>query len=108
MTTAQTVGVVLLWAGVAAELLCVLGLVWMRDAFDGLHFVGAATTIGPVLVGVAVLLTGFSSPSGTIGCGIACLVLFLLNPVLTSATGRAGRQLTGSLTPTDDEWERQK
>jgi multisubunit Na+/H+ antiporter MnhG subunit len=84
---------VLLWAGVTAELVCVAGVLWFRDAFDGLHFVAAATTIGPALIAAAAVVTGFPSVAGTIGCVTACVLLFGLNPVLTSATGRAGRNL---------------
>jgi multisubunit Na+/H+ antiporter MnhG subunit len=91
--TTHVVATVLLWCGVAAELLCVVGVVWLRDAFDGLHFVAAATTVGPVLIAVAVILTGFPSVAGTIGCVSACVALLVLNPMLTSATGRAGRNL---------------
>ena len=53
---------VLLALGVLAELLCVLGVVWMRDALDRLHFAGAGTTVGPLLVGAAVLVNGSPAP----------------------------------------------
>jgi multisubunit Na+/H+ antiporter MnhG subunit len=88
---------VLLWTGVAAEVICVAGVLWFRDAFDGLHFAAAATTIGPVLIAIATALTGFSSASGTLDCISACVVLVLLNPMLTSATGRAARDPQSSL-----------
>lgn len=78
----------LLVAGVAAELLCVLGVCWMRSTFDKLHFAAAASTLGPVLVAVATVLVGFSSPSATIQCAVALAAIVLLNPVLTHATGR--------------------
>jgi multisubunit Na+/H+ antiporter MnhG subunit len=93
VTANHVIASVLLWCGVAAELICLAGVVWLRDAFDGLHFVAAATTVGPVLFAVAAILTGFPSSAGTIGCVVACAALLLLNPMLTSATGRAGRDL---------------
>ena len=105
MSAVDIAATVLLWAGVIAELVCVLGLVWMRDAFDELHYVAAATTAGPVLIATAAGLTGFSSLAGTTEVVTACAALFVLNPVLTSATGRAGRDLAhGDLEPTAEEW----
>lgn len=108
MTGAEIAAAVFLWTGIAIEVACIIGLVWLRDPFDGLHFVAVATTAGPVLIAVAVVMTGFSSLAGTTECVAACAVLFVLNPVLTSATGRTGRDLLyGDLDPRPDEWERQ-
>jgi monovalent cation/proton antiporter MnhG/PhaG subunit len=81
---------ILLALGVGAELVCCLGLVAARDALDRLHYSAASTTVGPVLIGVAILLEeSFSS------AGIATLTtvafLFVLNPALTIATARAAR-----------------
>jgi monovalent cation/proton antiporter MnhG/PhaG subunit len=107
VTVAEAAASVLLWLGVATEVVCLVGVMWMRDALDQLHYAAAATAVGPVLIAVAAGLTGFSSVSGTIGCVVACALLFVLNPVLTSATGRAGRHLRGLDEPTADEWDRQ-
>ena len=108
MSSSDVVATALLWLGVTAELVCLLGVMWMRDAFDELHYVAAATTVGPLLIAVAAVLTGFSSLAGTTECVTACVALFVLNPVLTSATGRAGRELLHEdLRPTADEWTRQ-
>lgn len=100
--------VALLVFGCLCELVCVLGLLWMRDAFDQLHFSGASSTIGLLAVAVAVALTGFSTVSGTIDCEVALGLTFVLNPVMVSATGRAGRRMRfGSLEPMREEFEQQ-
>lgn len=100
--------VALLAFGCLCELVCVLGLIWMRDAFDQLHFSGASSTIGLLAVAVAVGLTGFSSASGTIDCEVALGLTFVLNPVMISATARAGRRMRfGSLEPTREEFQHQ-
>ena len=41
---------VLLGLGVAAELLCVAGVLVMRTTFDRLHYVGAATSVPAFLI----------------------------------------------------------
>lgn len=84
---------VLLAVGVVAELVCVLGVVWLRDTFDRLHFAGAATTVGPLLVAAAVALTGLPSTSALVESLAALLLLLVVNPVLTHATARAVRRL---------------
>jgi monovalent cation/proton antiporter MnhG/PhaG subunit len=84
---------VLLWVGVAAELICCLGLWWMHGVFDRLHFAAAGTSIGPVLIGVSAALTGSGSLSATVEAVTATVVLLLMSPLLTHATGRAARQL---------------
>lgn len=99
MSAVRVAADVALAAGVLAQLVCCLGVWWMRDVFDRLHFAAAGTTVGPVLVGVSVALTGFSSTSGTVQALAAVALLILLNPVLTHASGRAARQLVhGDLT----------
>jgi monovalent cation/proton antiporter MnhG/PhaG subunit len=81
---------VLLAAGVAAELLCCIGVVVMRTTYDRLHYSGAATTVGPVCILAALLVReGF----GQFGLdGIAAVVLlFLSGPLVVHATARAAR-----------------
>jgi monovalent cation/proton antiporter MnhG/PhaG subunit len=89
---------VLLGIGVAAELLCVAGLLLMRDAYDRLHYAAAATIVGPAAIGGAIVMRECVSPSGGVeltsgGLEALCaaLALFLLNPVLTHAIVRAAR-----------------
>lgn len=92
MSVHRAVADVLLGMGIVAELICVLGVCWMRDAVDKLHFVAAGSTLGPILVGAAVILTGFASASATIQSVVALAAVAVLNPVLTHATGRLAWQ----------------
>jgi multisubunit Na+/H+ antiporter MnhG subunit len=81
---------VLLWIGVAAQVVCVLGVVVMRGPFDRLHYAAAGTLVGPLLIGTALVLReGLNAASGEVVAGIGFLVL--LSPAVTVATGRAAR-----------------
>ena len=91
MTTSAAAVHVLVALGASAELMCCLGLLWFRDVFDRLHFMAAGTTVGPVLLGAAVALSGTSSGSATVQLLVALVALVLANPVLTHATARAFR-----------------
>lgn len=93
MSPAALVAQLLLWPGVAAELVCSVGVWWMRDVFDRLHYAAAATTVGPVLIGASVAVTGAGSLAGTLEAVTASAVLLLINPLLTHATGRSARRL---------------
>ncbi|MFB4305032.1 monovalent cation/H(+) antiporter subunit G [Actinomadura sp. GTD37] len=93
MSAAELAAQVLLWAGVAAQLLCCVGVWWMRDVFDRLHFTAAAGAVGPALIGTSVVLTGGAgSVSGTVEVVTATAVLLLLSPVVTHAVGRSARR----------------
>ena len=78
---------VLLFAGVALEIFCCLGVLLMRDALSRLHYVGA-TTLGALLIGAAVVVRDSFS---LIGSRAILVGVFLLvsSPVLTHATARA-------------------
>jgi monovalent cation/proton antiporter MnhG/PhaG subunit len=84
-----TIASVLLVAGVAIELLAVIGMVSMHDAFDRLHYVGLAG-FGALLVGVAILVRESWSVIGdkALATGV---VLVLFSPVLVHATARSFR-----------------
>jgi multisubunit Na+/H+ antiporter MnhG subunit len=101
-----TVGV-LVGLGVAAELLCCLGLVTMRSAIDRLHYAGAGTVVGPVLVAAAVCVEeGLFTTNGLNAVAVA-LMLALLGGVLTIATARAIRlRERGTLESSPAERER--
>ena len=75
--------------GVGAELVCVVGVLWMRDVFDRLHYAAAGTTIGPLLIAVAVALAGLPSGAALAESLTAVLALVVLNPLLTHVTARA-------------------
>jgi multisubunit Na+/H+ antiporter MnhG subunit len=83
---------VLLGLGVAAELLCVVGVVVMRTTLDRLHFTGAATTLPAFLVLIAVLVRVHMSAGGLQAIATVGL-LFLINPALVIATARAARRV---------------
>jgi hypothetical protein len=55
----------LVWLGVAVELICCAGLVAVRTPIDRLHYAGAATVVGPALVAAAVCVEeGLFTTSG--------------------------------------------
>jgi monovalent cation/proton antiporter MnhG/PhaG subunit len=83
---------VLLGLGVAAELLCVVGIVVMRTTFDRLHYAAAATTVPAFLVLLAVLVRVHMSAGGLQAIATVGL-LFLVNPALVIATARAARRI---------------
>jgi multisubunit Na+/H+ antiporter MnhG subunit len=81
---------ILLAAGVAAELLCCLGVALMRTTFDRLHYTAAGTTVGPFCILAAVLVReGF----GQVGLDAiaAVVMLFVAGPLVVHATARAAR-----------------
>ena len=68
---------VLVTCGVAAELVCCLGVLAMRSAIDRLHYAGAAATLGPALVAAAVCVReGLVSSQGLNSLLIAVLLAF--------------------------------
>ncbi|HJU36615.1 MAG TPA: monovalent cation/H(+) antiporter subunit G [Gaiellaceae bacterium] len=90
---------VLLGLGVAAELLCVAGVLVMRTTFDRLHYVGAATGVPAFLILAAALVREHMSAGGLQALAAVGL-LFLLNPALLVATAQAARRIDeGEETP---------
>jgi multisubunit Na+/H+ antiporter MnhG subunit len=82
---------VLVALGVAGELVCCIGLVFARDAFDRLHFVSAATTVPSFLIAAAVLVEESFTSAG-LDALVVALLLLLAGPALVIATARAGRE----------------
>jgi multisubunit Na+/H+ antiporter MnhG subunit len=78
--------------GVACQLVCCVGVVAMRTVYDRLHYAAAATTLGPLAVGAAIVAEESVSAAGleTIA---TVLLLFLPGAALTIATARAARRL---------------
>jgi monovalent cation/proton antiporter MnhG/PhaG subunit len=89
---------VLLAIGVAAELLCVVGVLVMRTTLDRLHYAAAATTVPALLVLVAALVREHLSAGGMQAIAAVGL-LFLLNPALVIATARAARRVDDPESP---------
>ena len=82
---------VLVAVGVAAELICCLGLLVMRNALDRLHYAGAATSVGPILIAVAVCIEeGVFTVNGLNAIAVV-LMLALLGAALATATARVIR-----------------
>jgi monovalent cation/proton antiporter MnhG/PhaG subunit len=94
---------VLLGLGVAAELLCCVGVVVMRTVHDRLHYVAASTSVGAFLILAAVLVREGLDASGLQAIAAVGL-LFLINPILIHATARAARRLDyGGTAPLPEE-----
>jgi monovalent cation/proton antiporter MnhG/PhaG subunit len=94
MKTTDLLVDVFLVLGVACQFVCCLGVVVMRDVFDRLHFAGAGTTLGPLLVGAAVLVRQTTSAAGITTILIMAAVV-VLGPALVIATARAAQRIEG-------------
>ena len=83
---------VLLALGVAGELLCCVGVLVMRTTYDRLHYAAAGTTVPAFLVLAAVLVReGLSS--GGLAAIAAVALMFLLGPLVLTATAKAVRRI---------------
>ena len=83
---------VLLALAAAGEIACVVGVLLMRTTYDRLHYAAAATTVPAFFVLAAVLVREHLS-SGGLEAIAAVGLLFLLNPVLVTATARAAMRV---------------
>lgn len=96
---------VLLVLGVACAFVCIAGVVVMRTTADRLHYAAAGTTVPAFLVLAAVLVREHLT-SGGLTAIAAVALMFLLNPVLLTATARAIRKIDyGDVKPRADELE---
>jgi multicomponent Na+:H+ antiporter subunit G len=90
MTGSEIAQAVLLSVGVAATMLCCLGILVMRDAYDRLHFLSGIGTLGPVAIVAAVIVEeGLSS--GGLKALVVLVALAFTGPVMTHAIARAAR-----------------
>jgi monovalent cation/proton antiporter MnhG/PhaG subunit len=80
----------LLTLGVGTELVCCVGVLVMRDAYDKLHYTAPATTVGSLAIAAAVLVSESLSQAG-VKALLVFVALLVTNPVLTHATARAAR-----------------
>jgi monovalent cation/proton antiporter MnhG/PhaG subunit len=92
MKTTDVLVDVFLVLGVTCQFVCCVGVLVMQTVYDRLHFAGAGTTLGPLLVGAAVLVRQTTSAAGITTIVIMVLV-FVLGPALLIATARAARLL---------------
>ena len=98
---------VLVALGVVAELACCLGLLAMPTAIDRLHYAGAGTVVGPVLIAAAVCLEEGVFTTNGLNALVVALMLALLGGPLSIATARTIRlRERGTLEPTDAERRR--
>lgn len=89
MSVRHVVATVLLVMGGSLEVLAVIGLAVMRDAYDRLHYVGLAG-FGGLLVAVAIVVRESFSLIGDKSLATGA-VLVLFGPVLVHATARSLR-----------------
>lgn len=80
----------LLAIGVLGFLITAVGLFFVRDFYEQLHYLAPASLIGSVAIPAAVVVHEGLSQAGIKSILIAIL-LFWANPVLSHATLRAGR-----------------
>jgi monovalent cation/proton antiporter MnhG/PhaG subunit len=79
---------VLLVCGVAAQLICCLGMLMAKDPFDKLHLQSPAALLGPGLIAIAISLdAGFSGAA--LKALIAAAFIAATNPVVCFVTARA-------------------
>lgn len=87
----QQLGVwTLLGVGVFVALLCAVGVLLMRDAYERLHYLAPISSVSVMAIAIAILLQEALSQAG-IKSIIVALILVLMNSVLTHATARAAR-----------------
>jgi monovalent cation/proton antiporter MnhG/PhaG subunit len=79
----------LLAAGVAAQLVAVLGLLVASDAYDRLHFTSPSAIFGPSCFALAVVIDEGPLSQAGLKSMLVALLLLALSPVLVHATARA-------------------
>jgi monovalent cation/proton antiporter MnhG/PhaG subunit len=81
---------ILLSVGVAAALLCCLGILIVPGVYDRLHYLSALSTVPAILIVVAVTIeAGLSADA--VKALIAGAILVLTGPVVTHAIARSAR-----------------
>ena len=85
---------VLVGLGVAAELVCCIGILVARTPIDRLHYAAAAATLGPAFVAAAIVLQESLFTTGGLNAVLAAALLLTLNAAATTLTARAFRLKT--------------
>jgi multicomponent Na+:H+ antiporter subunit G len=80
----------LLAIGVLVQLLSCLGVIFMPNLMDRLHFLTPATSLGPAFIAGAIVTKEALNHQGIFAVLIAAFLL-CFGPVLTHATARAAR-----------------
>ena len=95
----------LLALGTACQLVCCIGILAARDAFDKLHYAGASSGLGPILILAAILVRHGLTAEG-LATIVAVGLVVVLNPVVVHATAGAARRMeVGQVGPTAAERE---
>ena len=89
MSWRHVAATVLLVAGCSLEVLALIGLMAMRNAYDRLHYVGVAG-FGALLVGVSIVVRESFSLIGDKAL-VTGAVLVLFGPILVHTTARSLR-----------------
>lgn len=89
MTGRAAVVELLLFAGVAVELLCCIGVLVMRGALQKLHFLAPAGTVGAWLIAAAVAVSHHPFSGAGLKAMSIALLLTAFGPVASHATARA-------------------
>ena len=90
MSAKEIVIAVLLGIGVLVQLVSCLGVLFMPNLMDRLHFVSPATSVGPAFVAAAIVIEEALDHQGIFAVMVAGFLL-LFGPVMTHATARAAR-----------------
>ena len=91
MSAHEVVVHVLVWAAAASEIVCCIGVVAARDVFARLHYSAAATTLGPILVAIALAVENGVRSIAAAAALVTAAFLVLGSPAVTIATARAAR-----------------
>lgn len=85
----------LLFAGVAVELLCCLGVLRMRVVFDRLHYLAPASFLGPLLIVLAIVVR-FQSLLMALTSLTILAILSFTGPVISRVLARAAHVRDGA------------
>lgn len=90
MNSRGVIEVVGLVIGVASALFSSVGILIVDDFYERLHFMAPVATVGVTAIAAAIVVQeGLSLTSAKVV--FVCLVVIVMNPVLTHATARAAR-----------------
>jgi monovalent cation/proton antiporter MnhG/PhaG subunit len=93
----------LLGMAVALTILCCLGLMLMRDAYQRVHYSAPVVTISMLLVAIAVFIEE-SDSQARIKVTLIFVMMLVMNSILSHATARAIRiRQVGQLDPKGEE-----
>lgn len=90
MSVHQWIVALLLGLAVLITLLSSVGVLVMKDPYQRLHYIGPPTTLGALLITLAVFLDEQQKIAG-LKTLLTTLVLITMNGVITHATARAAR-----------------